>query len=115
MNTEEQEEAEHATMFNDEDPSDDDEIFNHQQPAPTSQQVPTGKQGQSPMEQMQPVQSTMQPTQPLQTWQPLGMSNPANSDINFGFDGYDPMLDLDPFGLTASMTFPTPYASVGWR
>ncbi len=25
------------------------------------------------------------------------------------FDAYDPMLDADPFGLTASMHFPTPY------
>lgn len=26
-----------------------------------------------------------------------------------GFDPYDPMLDADPFGLSASMHFPTPY------
>lgn len=25
------------------------------------------------------------------------------------FDPFDPMLDADPFGLTASMHFPTPY------
>jgi hypothetical protein len=28
---------------------------------------------------------------------------------NHGFDAYDPMLDADPFGLSASMHFPTPY------
>jgi hypothetical protein len=28
---------------------------------------------------------------------------------NHGFDPYDPMLDADPFGLSASMHFPTPY------
>jgi hypothetical protein len=32
----------------------------------------------------------------------FGASNP-------GFDPYDPMLDADPFGLSASMHFPTPY------
>jgi hypothetical protein len=26
-----------------------------------------------------------------------------------GFDPYDPMLDADPFGLTASMHFPTQF------
>ena len=26
------------------------------------------------------------------------------------FDPYDPMLDADPFGLTASMHFPTPFS-----
>lgn len=25
------------------------------------------------------------------------------------FDAFDPMLDADPFGLTASMHFPTPF------
>jgi hypothetical protein len=27
------------------------------------------------------------------------------------FDPYDPMLDADPFGLSASMHFPTPYSA----
>jgi len=26
------------------------------------------------------------------------------------FDAFDPMLDADPFGLTASMHFPTPFS-----
>ena len=38
-----------------------------------------------------------------------------NSQGGFGgqgqaFDPYDPMLDADPFGLTASMHFPTPFS-----
>ena len=105
MNAEEDEVKGHATMFYDDDPSDDDEIFNQQQPVPTSQQMSTGIQGQPPMEQMQLVQSTMQPTQ----------SNPANSNINFGFDEYDTMLDSDPFDITPSLAFPTHYTSIGWR
>ena len=28
---------------------------------------------------------------------------------NHSYDSYDPMLDADPFGLSASMHFPTPY------
>lgn len=28
---------------------------------------------------------------------------------NHGFDPYDPMMDADPFGLSASMHFPTLY------
>jgi hypothetical protein len=34
-----------------------------------------------------------------------GMNN------NHLFDPYDPMLDADPFGLSASMHFPTMYES----
>ena len=29
--------------------------------------------------------------------------------MNPGFDPYDPSLDADPFGLTASMHFPTQF------
>lgn len=42
----------------------------------------------------------------------------ANNDANHAFNGlnnlfdpYDPMLDADPFGLSASMHFPTMYES----
>lgn len=42
---------------------------------------------------------------------------PSMNDVDGGpfgagshaFDPYDPMLDADPFGLSASMHFPTPY------
>lgn len=30
--------------------------------------------------------------------------------MNQAFDSYDPMLDADPFGLSASMHFPTSYS-----
>ncbi|KAH0543664.1 hypothetical protein GP486_008560, partial [Trichoglossum hirsutum] len=30
--------------------------------------------------------------------------------VNQLFDPYDPMLDADPFGLSASMHFPTPFS-----
>ena len=65
-----------------------------------------GMQGQPPMPPMHP----MQQMQPPPTTQQVdsnhagyGVMNPAN------FDPYDPSLDADPFGLTASMHFPTQF------
>lgn len=29
--------------------------------------------------------------------------------VSHALDAFDPMIDADPFGLTASMHFPTPY------
>ena len=41
------------------------------------------------------------------------MTTSATSDSGgmgvHGIDPYDPMLDADPFGLTASMHFPNPF------
>lgn len=42
-------------------------------------------------------------------------SGQSDAGINLSsvpFD-YDPMLDADPFGLTASMHFPNPFSSAG--
>lgn len=36
-------------------------------------------------------------------------SGPVFGAANQLYDAYDPMLDADPFGLTASMHFPTPF------
>jgi len=38
-------------------------------------------------------------------------SHVFNGGMNHLFDPYDPMLDADPFGLSASMHFPTMYES----
>lgn len=35
---------------------------------------------------------------------------PMMNGMNNGFDPYDPMLDADPFGLSASMHFPTQFS-----
>jgi hypothetical protein len=45
--------------------------------------------------------------------QPL-LAPSSHPDVSAGggahtFDAFDPMLDADPFGLTASMHFPTPF------
>ena len=113
MSTEQEYDA-HADMLDEENPSDRDvgpgpypQTFN-QQPASTGQQMPMGMQSQPPMQQMQSMQQ-MQPMQSPPTSQAMDPNNPAYSGMNQGFDPYDPMLDADPFGLTASMHFPTQF------
>ena len=39
-----------------------------------------------------------------------GETNGHGHGVNQMFDQYDPMLDADPFGLSASMHFPTNYS-----
>ena len=117
----EQEYDAHADMLDDENPSDRDvgpgpypQTFT-QPPAPTGQHMPMGLQAQPPMQQMQQMHSlqAMQPMQPMQpppTSQAMDPNNSAYSAMTPGFDPYDPMLDADPFGLTASMHFPTQFS-----
>jgi len=63
--------------------------------------VPPQMQSQGPNPQLQP-QST-----PIQG--PDG-NGPMMNGMNNSFDPYDPMLDADPFGLSASMHFPTQFS-----
>lgn len=116
MSTEQEYDA-HADMLDDENPSDRDvgpgpypQTF-HQQPLSPHQQVPMGMQGQPPMPQMQPMQQMqqMQPMQPPPTSQAMDPNNSGYPALQPGFDPYDPMLDADPFGLSASMRFPTQF------
>ncbi|ORY14917.1 hypothetical protein BCR34DRAFT_559690 [Clohesyomyces aquaticus] len=81
--------------------------------------------GPGPFPQTFPPPSHMQP-QSMQPPMPPAQNPPftspaalAPSDTNGGqvfnmpnqlFDPYDPMLDADPFGLSASMTFPTSFS-----
>ena len=39
-----------------------------------------------------------------------GPPNGGSGQAMAGFDPFDPMLDADPFGLTASMHFPTQFS-----
>lgn len=51
-------------------------------------------------------------TMSLQGPSPLAQSSHPDGSVGGGshpFDTFDPMLDADPFGLTASMHFPTPF------
>ncbi|KAL6713346.1 hypothetical protein ACLMJK_008811 [Lecanora helva] len=113
----EQEYDAHADMLDDENPDDGSAgpgpyPQNFQQPPlPPGQQISMGMQGQPPMHNMQSVQPMppMSSMQPPQTSQNMDSDHPAYANMGQGFDPYDPMLDADPFGLTASMHFPTQF------
>lgn len=106
MSTEQEYDA-HADMLDDENPSDRD-VGPGPYPQTYHQQIPMGMQGQPPMQQLQPMHQ-MQPMQPPPTSQAMDPNNPTYAGIQPGFDPYDPMLDADPFGLSASMHFPTQF------
>ena len=60
----------------------------------------------------QPIIPPGQPPPPLQQQHESGAGiavGPAFGAVNQLFDPFDPMLDSDPFGLSASMHFPTQY------
>lgn len=70
-----------------------------------------------PFVQQQQQQQTS--PQALTPQQQLGQQNPGHqlggTSQGFGsmaqlMDPYDPMLDMDPFGLSASMQFPTQFS-----
>lgn len=65
--------------------------------------------------QSQSMQPPMPPAQnsPFANNPPLSTNegNHSFNGMNQLFDPYDPMLDADPFGLSASMHFPTMYES----
>ena len=116
MSTEQEYDA-HADLLDDENPDDGSagpgpypQPF-QQQSLPPNQQLPMGMQGQPPMQQMQPMQpmGPMSQMQPPQTSQNMDPNSSAYPGMAQGFDPYDPMLDADPFGLTASMHFPTQF------
>ena len=113
----EQEYDAHADLIDDENPDDRDvgpgpypQAFS-QQPLPPIHGQTMGMQGQPPMQLMQ----SMQPMQPMHSMQPPPITqstdpnNPIYAGMHPGFDAYDPSLDADPFGLTASMHFPTQF------
>jgi len=75
-------------------------------PPPFNHQVP----GQGMPPPMAAGQTQGQPYQPQ-----VPVASAENNGATFGginqlFDPYDPMLDADPFGLSASMHFPTQFS-----
>ena len=108
----------HGDMLDDGDPSDTSNgpgssgpgpyphSYHPQQNMPPGTAVPMGMQGQAPM---QPMPPQMHPQQVQQQRQPVDPNNPMYGVMNQNFDPYDPNLDADPFGLTASMHFPTQF------
>jgi hypothetical protein len=102
----EQEYEEQADMLDQEDPSDQSAG-----PGPYPQHQtfpPNGMQSQSMQPPMPPAQNP-----PFTSPAALAPNDGGNvfNGMNHLFDPYDPMLDADPFGLSASMHFPTMYES----
>ncbi|MDI1486802.1 MAG: hypothetical protein OHK93_006064 [Ramalina farinacea] len=62
-----------------------------------------------PQHPQHPQQVPQVPQVPQQQRQPVDPNNPMYGVMNQNFDAYDPNLDSDPFGLTASMHFPTQF------
>lgn len=104
----EQEYDEQADML-DEDPSDQSAG-----PGPFPQTFPAQQQSMQP-----PMQPPIQPPAQNAPFTSPNTIPPAESGhagavfngMNHLYDPYDPMLDADPFGLSASMHFPTLYES----
>jgi len=83
----------------------DDQDATDSGPGPYPEPFPSAQQ----MSQQQALQQ--QQSQPHQ--QQLGQigSNPQSyNSMTQLLDPYDPMLDMDPFGLSASMQFPTQFS-----
>lgn len=109
MSTEQEYDA-HADMLDDQDPSDNSAIGPG--PYPSQFQTPAGPphslrvEGQPSLRPLQPMHP-MQPLPPMRSMQPPQTAqmadghSPALAEMNQPFDPFDPMLDADPFGLTA--------------
>lgn len=77
-------------------------------PFPQNFPPPNAMQSQSMQPPMPPAQNP-----PFTSPAALAPNDGGNvfNGMNHLFDPYDPMLDADPFGLSASMHFPTMYES----
>ncbi|KAF2817591.1 uncharacterized protein BDZ99DRAFT_470572 [Mytilinidion resinicola] len=106
----EQEYDEQADMLDDQDPSDQSAG-----PGPFPQTFPPSTQMQQ--QSMQPPMQNAAQNPANQRYQSPAAMQPADANgagavfgtMNHLFDPYDPMLDADPFGLSASMHFPTQF------
>jgi hypothetical protein len=92
-----------ADMYDDQDPSDQSAG-----PGP----FPYGQHQISPHALSGPTNPQQQPQPPQQQQQQFGNApdGPVFPPANHSFDAFDPMLDADPFGLSASMHFPTQFS-----
>lgn len=80
-------------------------------PGPFNPGYPSGMQSQSMQPPMPPAQNPpFTAPAALAPADSNGVNAVFNNGINHLFDPYDPMLDADPFGLSASMHFPTSYS-----
>jgi hypothetical protein len=104
----EQEYDEQADMIDQEDPSEQSPAGNGHGPGPFPPTFPPPQSMQPPMPPAQNPNYTSSNVPPPNE---SGHVGAAFNGMNQLFDPYDPMLDADPFGLSASMHFPTLYDS----
>ncbi|MCJ1337859.1 hypothetical protein MMC09_003143 [Bachmanniomyces sp. S44760] len=97
-----QREYDHADVLDDQDQS-DQSAGPGPYPQPFHQPYPPGQHPQLNL----PGQSTMQPPMTLQPGEQP--PQPYGQLMNQTYDAFDPSVDADPFGLTASMHFPTQF------
>jgi len=93
----EQEYDAQADMVDDQDPSESG-------PGPYPEPFPT------PQQQMSQQQALNQQQQQQQLGHQIGGHAQGYNSMTQLLDPYDPMLDMDPFGLSASMQFPTQFS-----
>ena len=110
----EQEYDAQTDMVDDQDPTESgpgpypENIFpNTQQPMPQSQGLGLN-QGQR--QQQQPQQPQLQRPQQVGPQTQMTGNAPVFGSMSQLLDNYDPMLEFDPFGLSASMQFPTQFS-----
>jgi hypothetical protein len=102
----EQEYDAQADMVDDQDPSESGP-GPYPEPFPTSQQM-----GQQQALNQQPSQQPQQQQSQPQLGHQMGGNPQGYNSMTQLLDPYDPMLDMDPFGLSASMQFPTQFSFV---
>jgi hypothetical protein len=80
-------------------------------PGPFPQNFPPSQSSMQPPLPPGQSQNYTAPSSAIPRDQGPGHTNAVFNGMNHLFDPYDPMLDADPFGLSASMHFPTMYDS----
>ncbi|KAF2275112.1 uncharacterized protein EI97DRAFT_88374 [Westerdykella ornata] len=105
MNQLDQEYDEQADMIDQDDPPDQSPAAG---PAPFPQNYPQSQSMQPPIA---PAQNTHFASSTAVASNENSQTAAVFNPMNHLFDPYDPMLDADPFGLSASMHFPTMYDS----
>jgi len=82
----------------------DDQETSESGPGPYPELFPTAQQQMS-----QQQQQALNQQQHLGQQQHMGGNAQGYNSMTQLLDPYDPMLDMDPFGLSASMQFPTQF------
>ncbi|KAE8451252.1 hypothetical protein EG329_004416 [Mollisiaceae sp. DMI_Dod_QoI] len=99
----EQEYDAQADMVDDQDAADSG-------PGPYPQPIPQAQHQLNPQQMPNPQQQQQLGHQGQNPSMPMGENAQGYSSMTQLLDPYDPMLDMDPFGLSASMQFPSSFS-----